>query len=191
MSEEIKSEEHAVVDDKDEDALLTDEVGRSVGISTNEIEVQLNKLVDNLEKQFDESGEMNADIESNSDEISNHNSLGEKEQIDEIINILNENESHSSEENFNNPSFDELDILSKVQHSFSNSAIKHLRTNKDDVDEDDPNNLMSAKIFELIDSMKTRVVEVEDEWDNDEDTGYITVTLSDQEFFEYEDVSLR
>lgn len=189
MSDEIKSEGPVISNDKNDLPVLNDEIGRSVVLSANEIEIQLDNLVDNLERQFNESSEINGEKESNADDTSERNSLSEKEQIDEIINILNENDSNSSEEHFNNPSFDELDILSKVQYGLSNSFLKIHGNDKLDGDEsDDLNQTMSAKIFELIDSMKTRVVELEDEWDNDDDTGYITVTLSDQEFFEYEDV---
>lgn len=46
----------------------------------------------------------------------------------------------------------------------------------------------SNKIFSLIYALQNRDDTVEDEWDNDDDAGYVTITLSEQEFFEFEDV---
>lgn len=185
MSDEIDKSETTLSNERSEDLAFRDEIGKDVIRSAKEVQIQFNNLVDSLERQFDESSE-NILIESDQSPTRNY----EKEQIDEIIDILNENDSHSSEEVFNNPSFDELDVLSKLKYGATNSSRKHYQTDSDDGDgSENHNHSMSSKIFELIDSMKSRIVEIDDEWDNDDDTGYITVTLSDQEFFEYEDVS--
>lgn len=48
--------------------------------------------------------------------------------------------------------------------------------------------VFSNKLFNLISSLQSREETTVDEWENDDDAGYVTVTLSEAEFYDYEDV---
>lgn len=50
-----------------------------------------------------------------------------------------------------------------------------------------PRGEQSARILELIDSLQQRQFSG-DEWENDDDIGYITISLNEEEFFDYENV---
>ncbi|RYG68300.1 hypothetical protein EON64_05485 [archaeon] len=54
---------------------------------------------------------------------------------------------------------------------------------------DAPRGEQSARIFEIIDSLQQREFSG-DEWENDDDVGYITISLNEEEFFDYENVRL-
>lgn len=49
--------------------------------------------------------------------------------------------------------------------------------------------VFSNKLFGLISSLQSREETATDEWENDDDAGYVTVTLSEPEFYDFEDVS--
>jgi hypothetical protein len=187
------------------DPLLNDEYGARVVDSFTEVQSQLNSLTENLEYQFQDGEGESSPIKKLNFIPQKENGLdskSEKEQLDEIINLLNDPDRASSdisaEGSFNNPSFDELEAFSSVKSgkksSWNNStqpedvSDNDLEGGEDGLQDEEERDNFSAKVFELIESMKIRDIPLDDEWDNDDDTGYITVTLTDQEFFEYEDV---
>jgi hypothetical protein len=187
------------------DPLLEDEYGVGVVDSFSEVQSQLNTLTENLEYQFHDGEEESSPVKKLNFIPQKENGLdskSEKEQLDEIINLLNDPDRASSdaseEGRFSNPSFDELEAFAAAKSGkklWSNSthpedvSDNDLDDRRDDQQDEDRDNF-SAKVFELIESMKIRDIPLDDEWDNDDDTGYITVTLTDQEFFEYEDVGV-
>lgn len=63
----------------------------------------------------------------------------------------------------------------------------------DDVAEDTPSpqEVFSAKLFNLIASLQQGNEEKVDDWENDDDAGYLTITLSETEFFDFEEVAFR
>jgi hypothetical protein len=158
----------------------SEEIGSKLMSSFVTLEKGINELTKNLENQFNDSKDEASPIRP-LESFSDSREMDERKQIDDIIGILNDNNSESSDEDpFKNPSFDELESLSISKKTKKMEHPEDLETSDE----------FSSKIFELITSMKNRAESIpgDDEWDNDEDSGYIMMTLTDQEFFDYEDV---
>jgi hypothetical protein len=181
------------VDKSSHNSPFTDEIGKEVIKSFEKLEEDVNQLTLNLENQF---GDGDDDVDNRLDPISlQDDSLKSvKEQMDEIIDILNDQSTETSEdENYHN----------KKNHSIEKEDTDSYEEYSNEEDGDDESyqerhegrasqdQSLSNKIFDLINALQNREVPVKDEWDNDDDSGYITITLTDQEFFEYEDVSNR
>lgn len=169
---------------------FTDDIGKEVIKSFEKLEEGVNQLTLNLENHFGDGD----DVDDRLDPISlQDDSLkSEKEQMDEIIDILNDQSTVSSE----NQNYKQDRSLEKEEtdsyEEYSNEedgddeSYQEVQEGRSSQDQS-----FSNKIFDLINALQNREVPVNDEWDNDDDSGYITITLTDQEFFEYEDVSNR
>lgn len=177
------------VDKSSHNSPFTDEIGKEVIKSFEKLEEDVNQLTLNLENQF---GDGDDDVDNRLDPISlQDDSLKSvKEQMDEIIDILNDQSTETSEdENYH----------TKKNHSIEKEDTDSYEEYSNEEDGDDESyqerhegrasqdQSLSNKIFDLINALQNREVPVKDEWDNDDDSGYITITLTDQEFFEYED----
>lgn len=168
---------------------MLDNLGEEVTSSLLSIEKGIQDLADNLEIHFTDDALQESTLNSEPEEISRtRTGSGEEDRkhVDDIILMLNDNHSESSEEHFNNPSFDELESLSAKKE-------KSRRSYEGVEEDDEESGEFNKKIFELINSMKSRssTIVLDDEWDNDDDSGYIMMTLTENEFFDYEDVTIE
>jgi hypothetical protein len=94
------------------------------------------------------------------------------DQTDEIIDILN----HQNDED--GESYLDADLAEDYSEEEDDDDEEIQRRDRD----------YSSKIFDLISSIQSREF-AGDEWENDDDTGYITLSLTEEEFFEFESVS--
>lgn len=109
------------------------------------------------------------------------------EDMEDIIDILNEESEIALREDIDSePNEDDED---------SEDDNDDMDEDEDDDEEDGDGDeakvnreAYTGKIFDLITSLQSRDVPLEDEWDNDDDTGYITISLTEDEFFEFENV---
>lgn len=179
-----------------------DAIGYEAQQAFASLEANVSKLNQHLEKQFNDSEDEDDDTASDHVfEAANHfedmeSSSGEEvssregeeydenetsdgaEQLDEIIHMLNRQE----------------ELESEMRHPPKSGTYQeyemHSSSSDDDEEGDGRGQHFVGKIFNLIESLQGRAANlVADEWENDDDAGYITVTLTETEFFDYEDVS--
>jgi hypothetical protein len=81
---------------------------------------------------------------------------------------------------------------SSVQQNEENADFLEEEATEEDADEEEeapsPQEVFSAKLFNLIASLQQNNEEKVDDWENDDDAGYLTITLSEPEFFDFEEV---
>jgi hypothetical protein len=198
--------------------LFHDEIGKNVLNAFHNLEQNVGKLKQNLERQFNDSEEDEVDgddgdvveldesfrqeIESsrwgNIQHSPSTSSGGSEADMDELINTLNRHDKMMD---------DKSDKYKKQQNagffSSSSGALGLQNSSDDDVEEDEDDSTMSSsnsrgnhnfvgKIFDLINTLQQREISPDvDEWENDDDAGYITISLSEQEFVEFEEVMIN
>jgi hypothetical protein len=102
---------------------------------------------------------------------------------DDIISILNHDE-----EAFNTdfPEKSPYSVRSRYNESREQSFLPDESVGEESSPQ--PIKEYTNKIFDLISTAQSRAYNG-DEWENDDDTGYITISLTEDEFFEFENVS--
>jgi hypothetical protein len=196
--------------------IFADETGKEVFSAFEKLGEELNNLTENLERQFeDDEGEENlgdfdfkafiaASINGqpgpSTEEDAEEETRAAKstaEPIDDIIALLNE------EQDLEEGGLEDLQQTSPTQkgHVKRDSSMS--------IDADSiasGGSHVSKKISALINSMRIRSLSLDEssaggvtasvaggvteEWDNDDDCGYTVITLSEEEFFDYEEVSV-
>jgi hypothetical protein len=168
-----------------------DELGQNVINMFQNLENGLEKLMHNLENQFEDSqysedGSNNSISQSRGDyltqKVKNNDVLINKteEGVDEIIDLLN-----SEQSSVENDSQKEEEFTNAHKPPNFNTVGKNNQTT--------PISRGEYRIFELINALLSRPDYDEDEydeWDHDDDAGYISISLTDEEFYAYEEVSI-
>lgn len=197
-----------------------DDIGKNVLTAFHNLEHNVGKLKQNLERQFNDSEEDEEDFEDedaveldeclqeqlaqsrgiNRSRSSTTSSGVDADDMNDLINALNRHDKMLEEKN-------NFHHLQQKSTFFTSSSSNGKYSPSDDDaeeeeegefdDEDDNsnssnsrgNNNFVGKIFDLINTLQQREVNpTVDEWDNDDDAGYITISLSEQEFVEFEEV---
>jgi hypothetical protein len=169
--------------------LFSDELGENVLRAMEAVDGKFNELKHNLKNQFDESeGESLLEKSIESSDIL----LAEK--INDLSDCHEDAEKSSL---IASDSVTDLGIkeeINKVQiPSFLLSQYSEPLTSTDADETTFPTKYtesFSNKLFSLIQSLQQREDDCNDEWETDEDCGYVTITLTEQEFYDFEDVSL-
>lgn len=111
----------------------------------------------------------------------------------EVLNSIEKIESNFKELNTHlEKQFEEEDAtterLDDIINILNNKDSSPKKANNDFEEIQEPLDSINNKILDLVDTLKTRNPDVQDEWDNDDDAGYMTLTLTENEFFELEQV---
>lgn len=173
-----------------DESSFQDELGQNVINMFQNLENGLEKLMHNLENQFEDSQYIeeasNVSVNLKGDiltqkPINNEILINKTEEgMDEIIDLLNSDQ--SSEENDQ-----------QQQENFTNGHISSTLSGIEKNHQMSPILRGEYRIFELINALLSRPDYDEDEydeWDHDDDAGYISISLTDEEFYAYEEVSM-
>ncbi len=191
-----------------------DSLGKNVLDAFHNLEENVGKLKQNLEKQFNDSEV--EDDEEDEDTLELDESLRQQIESSRLASFNRSDSSTSSGEDAQEME-DLINVLNRHDHildekskprsgffaSSSGKRGKYSPSDSDDLDNDDDeeesssassnsrgNHNFVGKIFDLINTLQHReTIPTVDEWDNDDDAGYITISLSEQEFVEFEEVS--
>ncbi len=191
-----------------------DSLGKNVLDAFQNLEENVGKLKQNLEKQFNDSEV--EDDEEDEDTLELDESLRQQIESSRLASFNRSDSSTSSGEDAQDME-DLINVLNRHDHildeknkprsgffaSSSGKRGKYSPSDSDDPDNDDDEEVSSSassnsrgnhnfvgKIFDLINTLQQReTIPTVDEWDNDDDAGYITISLSEQEFVEFEEVS--
>lgn len=154
-----------IIDDAAASTHLT-ESSSSLTAAIAKVDNELTELTQHLEYQFNEDEPESSDLLSNG---ASPISTKEKSQDISLVGSQHQEKGH---------------IASGPADEATDATNSETTSNAQDV--------FSSKLFSLISSLQQRDGKEEiDEWENDDDAGYVSVTLTEEEFFEFEDVSSR
>lgn len=187
---------------QEESDMFQDKVGRNVVDVFQNLENGLDKLIQNLENQFEDTNdEENPSLHSSPTNkdiltqkiVKNEMIINKTEEgVDEIIDLLNSEQSSDVD----TEGIDEEDENDDEDEDDENNDFEEVSTGSPTDGQRDSNSLYPPsgyRIFELIDALLSRPDYEEDdydEWEHDDDTGYINISLANEEFFSYEEVSV-
>lgn len=161
-----------IIDDAAASGLLA-ESSSSLTAVIAKVDNELTELTQHLEYQFNEDEPESSDLVPNG---VSPTSAKEKSQDISLSNSQLQEKGHTSSSR--------LSEENPVDEQATDAANSETTSNAQDI--------FSNKLFSLISSLQQRDGKEEiDEWENDDDAGYVSVTLTEEEFFEFEDVSLR
>lgn len=192
-------------------SLFEDEPGQAALAVFAKLDDNLSRLEQNLDRQFNDSHDEDDDAEdvksthshtdshtgsqreSESETSTTTNSSGAEtqEDFDALIAALNRHDALREEKKAQlrhslaaRPQTRDLSSSDEDERETARETLRERDT------EAAPQNFV-GKIFDLIRTLQQREASpTVDEWDNDEDSGYITISLSQQEFVEFEEVCI-
>ena len=205
--------ESAPTDDGTGGKIFADETGKGVFDAFEKLGSELNCLTENLERQFEDAGDgedflggfdfkgiFSASIfggdgkpQKSTNDVNEHDCNIDEPIVDDLIAMLNKDrgdtepsgegspQDSSSKGNAKRDSMDADSIASGGSHSAKkiSALINHMRIRSLSVDESSVGG--GGASVHTGDNPG-------DEWDNDDDCGYTIITLSEEEFFDYEEV---
>jgi hypothetical protein len=181
-------------------SVFHDEIGKAALQAFQKLENNWNDLHHNLEAQFNDSQDEDEEDDDNNDD-------GEDQEEEEAKTTSSDHNNskddvYDNEEEMGAQDVEEMEQLIRTlnRHEEQKGSSNYSSSSGDnDEDFEDDERLKDGpfvtKVLNIVSTLKQRERERDqhpalDEWENDDDNGYVTISLSEQEFMEFEEVSV-